>query len=300
MTTKLPALALALIGFTALSVAASSNVGPQQEEWKAPARAAKRKNPISASEKSIAAGKAAYAQQCLSCHGAAGKGDGPAAKDLTTKVLDLASPHALIDTDGAVFWKITEGRTPMPAYEKLLGEDDRWNVVNYLRVLTLAEPRRALSAVLKPYLEAQSALIKNDLVAARAALPGLEEAVRKASSVEPLGLEPRAVSAWKQIQQQLPDVLRNLQAAENLGSYRTAYQDLSDVLKSAIASVGHAESKALMVFKCSPKAPAARTQYWIQAGAPAQNPYLSVGDPPCGEFESRLDPVASAPGKGGG
>jgi mono/diheme cytochrome c family protein len=114
---------------------------PGDEEWKAPARAAKKKNPIPADEKSIAAGKLVYVGQCLSCHGAFGKGDGPAAKDLPKKAGDLSSPKLEEQTDGALFWKITEGRTPMPTYEKLLKEEDRWMVVNYIRTLMSREKK---------------------------------------------------------------------------------------------------------------------------------------------------------------
>lgn len=105
------------------------------EEWKAPARAARRKNPIAADQKSIAAGKAVYSSQCLSCHGPAGHGDGPAAKDLNPKPRDLSDPNIQSQTDGSIFWKLTEGRKPMPTFEKLISEDDRWNVINYVRTL---------------------------------------------------------------------------------------------------------------------------------------------------------------------
>ena len=105
------------------------------DEWKAPPRAAARKNPIPADDASIAAGKAAYAANCLACHGAKGKGDGPAAPSLKRPVGDLSSQKAQEQTDGALFWKITEGRPPMPAFEKLLAEDQRWHVVNYIRTL---------------------------------------------------------------------------------------------------------------------------------------------------------------------
>jgi mono/diheme cytochrome c family protein len=114
---------------------------PGDEEWKAPVRAAKKKNPIPADDKSIAAGKLVYVGQCLSCHGPAGKGDGPAAKDLPKKAGDLSSPKLDEQTDGALFWKITEGRTPMPTYEKLLKEEDRWMVVNYVRTLVAREKK---------------------------------------------------------------------------------------------------------------------------------------------------------------
>ena len=38
-------------------------------------------------------------------------------------------------SDGALFWKLTEGKAPMPAYDKTLSETDRWQVINYLRTL---------------------------------------------------------------------------------------------------------------------------------------------------------------------
>jgi mono/diheme cytochrome c family protein len=123
------------VGFATLHAIGQDGNKNDQEEWKAPARASKRKNPIPADEKSITRGKDLYAQNCLSCHGATGKGDGPAAKDLPKKVHDLADAKTVGETDGALFWKITEGKAPMTSYEKLLSEEDRWHVVNYLRKL---------------------------------------------------------------------------------------------------------------------------------------------------------------------
>ena len=110
----------------------------QTDEWKAPARAAKKKNPVAADDKSIAAGKEVYIRQCLSCHGESGHGDGPAAKDLNPKPHNLGAPAVVEQTDGALFWKITEGKKPMPSFEKLINEDERWEVINYVR--TFAPP----------------------------------------------------------------------------------------------------------------------------------------------------------------
>ena len=36
-------------------------------------------------------------------------------------------------TDGEIFWKISEGRAPMPGFKKQLSEEDRWQLVHYLR-----------------------------------------------------------------------------------------------------------------------------------------------------------------------
>lgn len=105
------------------------------EEWIAPARAAKKRNPIEANEASLANGKALYVKECASCHGDKGKGDGPAVKDLEKKPGDLSLPKLWEQTDGALFWKLTEGRKPMPSYTQTMSEEDRWHVINYMRTL---------------------------------------------------------------------------------------------------------------------------------------------------------------------
>jgi mono/diheme cytochrome c family protein len=134
LTLLLPFLLAALVTRTGLAVGHDQG-GKGEEEWKAPLRASKKTNPIPADAASIARGKELYAQQCLSCHGATGKGDGSAAKDLPKKCGDLSNPKTWDQSDGALFWKITEGKTPMPAYEKLLKDEERWHVVNYMRTL---------------------------------------------------------------------------------------------------------------------------------------------------------------------
>jgi mono/diheme cytochrome c family protein len=118
---------------TAAFLAAACWGQESTEEWKVPLRAARKKNPIPADEKSIAAGKVVYVKECLSCHGTKGVGDGPGAKDLTKPPGDLTSAKVQQQTDGAIFYKVTEGRKPMPATDKTLTDDQRWQVVDYIR-----------------------------------------------------------------------------------------------------------------------------------------------------------------------
>ena len=80
-------------------------------------------------------GKGVYGRECLSCHGKTGKGDGPEAKDLEKELPNLRVPEMWNQTDGALFWKTTIGRRPMPGYRKLLTDEERWHVVNYMRTL---------------------------------------------------------------------------------------------------------------------------------------------------------------------
>jgi mono/diheme cytochrome c family protein len=104
-------------------------------DWKAPARAASMKNPVPATAQSLSQGKAVYAKECTSCHGDAGKGNGPEAANLSRKPTDLSDPQVRNESDGEIFWKISEGKKPMPRFAHSLNEDQRWHVVNYLRSL---------------------------------------------------------------------------------------------------------------------------------------------------------------------
>jgi len=128
---------LVAAGVTLGSVWLSAPTGAAEKPsaWEAPKAASEVKNPIPADAKSIAAGKTVYTQQCAACHGTTGKGDGPAAIALKTKPGDLSDPKMWQQTDGALFWKISEGRESMPAYKKLLTDEQRWNVVNHTRTL---------------------------------------------------------------------------------------------------------------------------------------------------------------------
>jgi len=107
----------------------------QREPWEAPARAAKKKNPVASSDVSLTRGREIYVKECASCHGDQGRGDGPGVKDLDVKPGDLNDAHSVAHTDGDLFWKITEGRKPMPSFANY-SDEDRWNVINYLRKLT--------------------------------------------------------------------------------------------------------------------------------------------------------------------
>ena len=86
-------------------------------------------------ETSIAAGKKVYENECLSCHGKKGKGDGPHSATLEKTPGDLTSAKVQDQTDGELFWKITEGRKPMPTLKKTLTDEQRWQVINYVRTL---------------------------------------------------------------------------------------------------------------------------------------------------------------------
>ncbi len=100
-----------------------------------PEEAASMQNPVPVSDASVAAGQATYAQYCAACHGPEGEGDGPAAAGLNPKPADFHAAHVQELPDGALFHVITHGRegTAMVAWESILREEQRWEVVNFLR-----------------------------------------------------------------------------------------------------------------------------------------------------------------------
>ncbi|MGZ4964237.1 MAG: c-type cytochrome [Limisphaerales bacterium] len=100
-----------------------------------PARAAAKKNPVAVNETSIALGKKIYERQCLTCHGAKGKGDGPTAAKLEKRPGNLSNPKLWEQSDGALLWKVKEGHRPMPTFKNIMSDEERWPVINYIRTL---------------------------------------------------------------------------------------------------------------------------------------------------------------------
>ena len=107
----------------------------EAHEHGVPAEAAAMQNPFPATRESIAAGAALYTQFCAVCHGPEGRGDGPGAAALDPKPANLHADHVQKLTDGGLFWIISNGveGTGMPAWQSALSEEQRWQLVNYLR-----------------------------------------------------------------------------------------------------------------------------------------------------------------------
>ena len=108
----------------------------KSDKWLSPAPSAAKKNPIASTQESIAAGQKIYSKTCAMCHGKTGDADGPAVIELNIHPAKLSDPKLATESDGALFWKITTGKKPMPAYGKRLSETDRWQLVNYIRTFS--------------------------------------------------------------------------------------------------------------------------------------------------------------------
>lgn len=109
--------------------------------WIAPVQAAKVTNPLPSNEDTLTKGKSLYVAACLPCHGQYGKGDGVAAHSLQRNgkpiaPANLSSPSIQAQSDGSLFWKMREGRSPMPSWKAALTEEQCWQLVAYIRTLS--------------------------------------------------------------------------------------------------------------------------------------------------------------------
>ena len=122
------------VGLAVAGALAWGGVAIAQGPWVAPAAEKAKKNPLAADAKAVEQGKKAAQVNCASCHGASGKGDGAAAAALNPKPADWTSKKVQDETDGELFWKISNGRGAMPPW-KHLAENERWALVRYIRTL---------------------------------------------------------------------------------------------------------------------------------------------------------------------
>jgi mono/diheme cytochrome c family protein len=100
--------------------------------WVAPPDEALRKNPVPADRNTIAEGRTLFSQNCASCHGTNAKGSSMAP--------DLTNSSVQNQSDGALFWKITQGKAPMPSFSPIITELQRWEVIDYIRSLSSQRP----------------------------------------------------------------------------------------------------------------------------------------------------------------
>ena len=102
----------------------------------APGEASGPLNPLNGDMQAILAGQQLYLNNCVPCHGASGKGDGPAGIGLNPRPGDFTQ-HMIPGkhTDGQVFLWIKNGfpSTAMPAWDERLSEEQIWQLVTYLR-----------------------------------------------------------------------------------------------------------------------------------------------------------------------
>ena len=118
----------------AIIVAAVAYSIYESQDWPVPEAAKQVKNPMQSSAEVLASARAVYLDKCANCHGDTGKGDGPEAANYYPHPATLADPSRMEGkSDGELFYRISNGRRPMPAFKKRLSDEQRWELVLLIR-----------------------------------------------------------------------------------------------------------------------------------------------------------------------
>jgi mono/diheme cytochrome c family protein len=149
-TTDLRSLRMRKILFAAvLTLAALSIVlaAREKREWNIPDGAKQLKNPLQPSPAALQAARDLYLDNCAQCHGENGKGDGPEATMYDPLPADLSDRKFNAGlTDGEIYYQISEGKKPMPAFKRRFTEEQRWQLVFLVRSFAAPLPAAAAPA----------------------------------------------------------------------------------------------------------------------------------------------------------
>lgn len=105
--------------------------------WKSSEEYRQMNNPLPLNPSNLEKGQTTYQFYCSACHGLDGRGTNAEVK-FGRKISDLTDSKLNSRSDGELFWKITEGGWPMPAFWEgdTLSENDIWMLIQYVRSLS--------------------------------------------------------------------------------------------------------------------------------------------------------------------
>jgi mono/diheme cytochrome c family protein len=95
-------------------------------------------NPVLPTKESIDLGKRKFLTFCSPCHGNYADGDSRL-RGQFPKPPSLHTERAISFPDGRIYHVITNGQNAMPSYADQISREERWSIVNYIRVLQRAK-----------------------------------------------------------------------------------------------------------------------------------------------------------------
>jgi len=100
------------------------------QDWIVPAEKSGKLSPFQFNDSIRKSGIQLYNQNCMLCHGIPGKDN---YQRLIPPPGDPATDKIQHNLDGELFFKISEGRGPMPAFRNTLASKDIWSIIAYVR-----------------------------------------------------------------------------------------------------------------------------------------------------------------------
>jgi mono/diheme cytochrome c family protein len=105
-----------------------------KEPWTAPAWADTLYNPYNLEPLTLPQAQEVYNLKCIRCHG--GQGQGYPLEHTDQEVPNFKEEWFKSQSDGAIYWKIREGKSAMPGYKSQLSNEQLWHLVEYVRDLS--------------------------------------------------------------------------------------------------------------------------------------------------------------------
>jgi mono/diheme cytochrome c family protein len=139
----------------------------KSQTWTVPEDAKSVKSTVEFSKDNISKGNDLYLKHCKSCHGDPGMNN--PLKGLNPAPPDMAGAKMQVNTDGEMFFKISEGRGTMPQFKAVLAENERWMVISFIRSLNPDYIPETAVATAKPNLYKGVSLILNVIDSGRKA-----------------------------------------------------------------------------------------------------------------------------------
>ncbi len=100
------------------------------QDWVVPENRRTRLSPFEFSDESRKEGETSYNTNCMSCHGNPGRNN---VINLVPPPPDMATAQAQKNSDGELYFKISEGRGQMPSFRNVLQSKEMWNIISYIR-----------------------------------------------------------------------------------------------------------------------------------------------------------------------
>ena len=113
-------------------------------------------SPTGFSAASIARGGQLYAQQCVACHGADGRGQGPLAARQPVWPPNLTGPLLWRRADGDLLWHVLhgvqdrKGATTMPGFAPSVSVADAWALIDFMKAQGAGQALRAAGLWTQP------------------------------------------------------------------------------------------------------------------------------------------------------
>ena len=125
---------LLLCALTVFVCSFTATYNEQPRDWKAPAWTDTLYNPYHVEPLTLPQAQEIYLLYCARCHG--DQGQGYALEHTNQQVPDFKDDGVVKQSDGALYWKIREGKGIMPSFKSKLSDEQHWQLVEYIRDLS--------------------------------------------------------------------------------------------------------------------------------------------------------------------